>query len=246
MTTPADIKRSLEKTFDIPFVVTIEMVNGEPVYRLAPEDPHKELFMIRVNVRNGVRLNMEFIPQKYSAHFVQNMGTKPEASKALFCQYFTTMNSKGAICHARVNGFNLDFTDITSWPSSWESFEARVTKMPATLDDTLTVPDIVSEWGELMMGAILSLADIVSVEENSPSGYQEGASSTVLVNKYERNPLNRKLCLANMGYSCQICGMSFEDTYGMIGKGFIHVHHIIPVSQIGAGYVINPLKTRIF
>jgi 5-methylcytosine-specific restriction protein A len=26
----------------------------------------------------------------------------------------------------------------------------------------------------------------------------------------------------------------------MIGEGFVHVHHVTPVSEIGPGYVVNP------
>ena len=36
--------------------------------------------------------------------------------------------------------------------------------------------------------------------------------------------------------------INFEKVYGNIGKGFIHVHHVLPVSQLGAGYVIDPVK----
>ena len=32
----------------------------------------------------------------------------------------------------------------------------------------------------------------------------------------------------------------FEQTYGEIGKGFIHVHHLTPVSSIGKEYRLNP------
>ena len=33
--------------------------------------------------------------------------------------------------------------------------------------------------------------------------------------------------------------MNFEEMYGEIGKGFIHVHHIIPLNSIGKEYVVN-------
>ncbi|MBK8806257.1 MAG: HNH endonuclease [Bacteroidales bacterium] len=41
---------------------------------------------------------------------------------------------------------------------------------------------------------------------------------------------------------CVVCGFDFEKVYGEIGKGFIHVHHLIPVSQIGKSYQINPIS----
>jgi len=34
--------------------------------------------------------------------------------------------------------------------------------------------------------------------------------------------------------------MSFEEQYGDIGKGFIHVHHKKPLAAIRSEYSINP------
>ncbi|MBU3680073.1 MAG: hypothetical protein FGM32_10790 [Candidatus Kapabacteria bacterium] len=34
--------------------------------------------------------------------------------------------------------------------------------------------------------------------------------------------------------------MNFEDVYGPIGRGFIHVHHRRPISAAGGSYSINP------
>jgi len=36
--------------------------------------------------------------------------------------------------------------------------------------------------------------------------------------------------------------MNFADRYGEIGDGFIHVHHLRPISSIGAEYVIDPIS----
>ena len=67
----------------------------------------------------------------------------------------------------------------------------------------------------------------------------EGALMKVNVNKYERNQKARKECVAKKGYQCVVCGRDFELTYGEIGKNFIHVHHLIPISSIGKEYNLN-------
>jgi 5-methylcytosine-specific restriction enzyme A len=59
---------------------------------------------------------------------------------------------------------------------------------------------------------------------------------------YERNSNAREACLQHHGRSCTVCGMNFQDSYGEIGQGFIHVHHIVPISQIGESYQVNPEK----
>jgi 5-methylcytosine-specific restriction protein A len=67
----------------------------------------------------------------------------------------------------------------------------------------------------------------------------EGALMKVNVNKYERNQKARKECVAKKGYQCLVCGRDFEATYGEIGKNFIHVHHLTPISTIGQEYELN-------
>jgi len=69
----------------------------------------------------------------------------------------------------------------------------------------------------------------------------EGIKRTVVVNSYERNPKARELSIKEYGFSCSVCGMNFENIYGEIGKNFIHVHHIFPISKIKKSYIINPI-----
>jgi 5-methylcytosine-specific restriction protein A len=70
----------------------------------------------------------------------------------------------------------------------------------------------------------------------------EGAVSHVRVNAYERNPLARAKCIAYYGATCAVCSLDFGAVYGPIAAGFIHVHHITPLSQIGSRYEVDPIK----
>ena len=74
------------------------------------------------------------------------------------------------------------------------------------------------------------------------TGLTEGALSRIEVNKYERSPKNRASCLAYYGSACLACGFKFESKYGQIADGFIHVHHMTPISEIGPDYRINPIR----
>lgn len=67
----------------------------------------------------------------------------------------------------------------------------------------------------------------------------EGMKAVVEVNKYERNVIARRECIRKNGYRCKVCGLDFEELYGILGKGFIHVHHVIPISSIGKNYKID-------
>lgn len=79
----------------------------------------------------------------------------------------------------------------------------------------------------------------------TPERYSEGAIRRISVNAYERDPRARKACIAYHGTSCIICGFSFARNYGDIGKGFIHVHHLRPLADIGKEYKVDPVNDLI-
>lgn len=73
-------------------------------------------------------------------------------------------------------------------------------------------------------------------------GYPEGAVSQVLVNRYERDPRNRREAIAIHGKSCLACGFNFHQKYGELGDEYIVVHHTVPISQMGNDYIVDPVK----
>ncbi|HEX4064016.1 MAG TPA: HNH endonuclease [Streptosporangiaceae bacterium] len=78
--------------------------------------------------------------------------------------------------------------------------------------------------------------------EESPPGkpFAEGAVTQVTVNKYERDPRARRACLDHFGYRCSVCDLDFEERYGELGRGFIHVHHLKELSAVGPDYRVDP------
>ena len=82
-------------------------------------------------------------------------------------------------------------------------------------------------------------------ETDVPTNSYEGAVKQTLVNRYERSALARSKCIEYYGCKCYICGTDFEEEYGELGKGFIHVHHVIPLNEIGKEYQVDPVKDLI-
>lgn len=83
----------------------------------------------------------------------------------------------------------------------------------------------------------------LAVEEiGNPGKYVEGASKMISVNSYERSAAARIKCLEHHGSDCMACGFSFEKMYGELEKGYIHVHHVVPLSEIGHQYELDPIN----
>ncbi len=70
----------------------------------------------------------------------------------------------------------------------------------------------------------------------------EGAVSKIVVNRYERDKKARTACIEHYGCHCAVCGFDFEKVYGPIGQNKIHVHHLIPLSEIRQEYKIDPVR----
>jgi 5-methylcytosine-specific restriction protein A len=68
----------------------------------------------------------------------------------------------------------------------------------------------------------------------------EGAVRRTVVNAYERNPRARARCVQIHGAACCVCGISFDAVYGNEARGFIHVHHLRPLSGAAGEYEVDP------
>ena len=79
-------------------------------------------------------------------------------------------------------------------------------------------------------------------DERVPQEYREGAVRRVRVNAYERDRAARQACIGYYGAACSACDLRFEDRYGEVGAGYIHVHHLVPISEIGTEYLVDPIE----
>lgn len=112
-----------------------------------------------------------------------------------------------------------------------------VNGQPSTLQDVLQV---VGEFLRLALKIVEPRKLNDELDETTESGLPEGGQSRVIVNRYERDPRNRAAAIAIHGSSCLVCGFDFGAEYGDIADGFIHIHHLTPVSQMGTNYMVNP------
>ena len=103
------------------------------------------------------------------------------------------------------------------------------------------IPDAVAArleagWREFLSGRLLPADEV-----RQAFVYPEGAVRQITVNAYERNPEARRLCLEHHGRACAVCGMTFGALYGPLAEGYIHAHHLRPLSEVGEGYEVDPV-----
>src|SRR5690606_25175257 len=72
--------------------------------------------------------------------------------------------------------------------------------------------------------------------------FLESGSRRIQVNRYERNRRARDACLRHYGASCTVCGVDFGQRYGPAYGGYMHVHHIKPISDVSGEYEVDPIR----
>lgn len=101
-----------------------------------------------------------------------------------------------------------------------------------------------SAWKELEAEPAALTGDEAGTKLIGTVTVPEGAIRRTEVNRYERSKWARTQCLKHYGHRCQACGLNFEDRYGRLGEGFMHVHHVIPINEIAGDpdYRLDPIK----
>src|SRR5207249_969333 len=74
-------------------------------------------------------------------------------------------------------------------------------------------------------------------EEDEEQSYPEGPTKFALHRSKERNrklvkDAKRARLRKDPLLHCEVCGISFLERYGEIGRGFIEAHHKLPVSEL--------------
>lgn len=82
-----------------------------------------------------------------------------------------------------------------------------------------------------------------NAKQNGKSGgMTEGTPRSITLTVYERSTAARKRCIDHYGAVCNVCDFDFAGVYGPVATGFIHVHHVKAISEIGKEYVVHPIK----
>ena len=226
------IKYELENTFHISFDVN-KVFDQNEKYSITPKESNRNSFIIVAIIRDDIRLIVQCEPDQYGKEFLNNINKSEKELRNNFINYWSKVDDGDL--KVLINDSEVTKEQFMNNTNIWNKFVIKYSKAPYYLegeDKNKKVTDVVS-W---------ICAMILSITDYSIEGFEEGSITTIVSKKYERNPINRKLCLAFKGYTCSVCGMNFEEKYGSIGKEFIHVHHVVPVHLMGENYRVDPVK----
>jgi hypothetical protein len=136
------------------------------------------------------------------------------------------------------------FLDLGNAPIGIEQMRERFGYKPEATTVTRGTIDRIVKQRDKVAALIEESQDALALlpgEVARPAVHIEGTTRCVSVNAYERNREAVRRCKQHHGTVCVICGFDFGAVYGAEFAGFIHVHHLLPLSEIGKEYEVNPV-----
>jgi hypothetical protein len=178
----------------------------------------------------------ERLKQTYAVLYYLCNGDSPRNAISKASDYFPQIHDRGQTVESKISTqINVRLGTFFEW-----------------FDNDTIFPELVSRLGldehdQEIFRELLDFEDFYTFHipeeiHESIDNIFEGAVKEIRINVYERNAKARKICAQNYGFLCSVCECKLSDTYGEIGEGYIHVHHIRPLSEIGEEYELNPIE----
>jgi 5-methylcytosine-specific restriction protein A len=224
-----------------------ELESGRPEPRVRFRiETDLDTFHLQIS-RSWKTTKIEFVPGPFGSRIANFLCTQVISHKSVLSNIFET--SPVSISHysLEIDRQNFQLVEKLDQSSHMLTFEIEVLTSESSIEHGL-LNEAEAHLLEIATSVFASLLPKPSYQYSNPEeviGFPEGATSQVLVNKYERDPRNRAAAISIHGYCCLACGFDFEELYGDLGRDFVIVHHVVPVSQLGADYVVNIAKDLI-
>ena len=237
---------SLTTRFGVPFEATVKQSVEGTVFEIRPAGVSGlDGFAVLTTVGwQSVQSRVQF--GSFAAGLMASTAKAEEARRSEFQSFSRLARDAGAEIKLLLDDAPVDDTSPDLWPDSSHKLALSLVRAPVDTADgspsqALALAD---RWSLMMVGMIVSLLPLEATgtgRDPATLGLPEGAVTRAVVNRYERSPVNRALCLEANGTVCRVCGFDFGKTYGLLGRGFIEVHHVLPVSRMAHDYVVDPV-----
>lgn len=192
------------------------------------------------------RIDVYFKPGNFAGELIEAMRQADEAGRKTFRVMLGDCRNNGAEVLLTINGNLADPESDAVWEAPWRTIDLAVRRGMLAINegDANSDRSQIEFWSSRAAAAVLALLPLEYDDEPDPqaAGLPEGAKVRVEANRYERDRRNRAAALAIHGYSCLACDVDMGRFYGEAAAGLIEVHHVVPVSEVGPGYIIDVEK----
>lgn len=180
-----------------------------------------------------------FTPDTFASALVKTVCSDDLQRRQEFSALVAAFTSCGITCVLRIDDRAADPAALPL--GQWSHFELSCSRLTDKSDEQRDAEEVAGACLALVL-ALLPVDSEAAESSHLDQGLPEGAVTRIAVNRYERRPANRAAAIAIHGLRCMACGFNFGKTYGSLGAGFIEIHHLVPVSRMGPGYVVVPEK----
>ncbi len=190
------------------------------------------------------KIAVETVFDNFSKPLIQEMGDYLAEDLSIWLSLVESATRNGVHIYAEVNNISLsDMNDLPRGP--WENFHLEVKTTIKGRDGRKDAVEEAATVAASLLMALLSVEEIEPPDDLSDIvthglGEVEGRRMRVEINRYERSRKNRSACIAIYGEKCQVCFLDFGKMYGNLGRGYIEVHHRLPVSLMEQEYALSP------
>jgi predicted HNH restriction endonuclease len=138
----------------------------------------------------------------------------------------------------KINGKHIEIIPANRKANYWRDGVRKIDK--SVFDKIILYSGTTPKEKELL--SVYETNDLNQGSEEALVSYglEEGEKKFRYSTYYERNPRLRLMAILIHGYDCQVCNFNFKEFYGEIGEGFIHIHHLKPISKYGKNNKVNP------
>lgn len=198
-----------------------------------------------INLHLGWRsIFATFTLGNYASGLVKSIKLANKRQINTFMIFFKSIISKDAELSVYLDEQKIKKIEPEIFKKDWKSIKISMRKMGLIVEKSRGYDlDIILPWAASFLGLVMSILPLE--EEEHLIGEMEGEQKIQIVKRYERNRWNRAICIEIHGTKCKICSFDFTSTFGELGEGFIHIHHIVPLSEMNRAYVVDPRKDLI-
>lgn len=222
-----------------------QKVDGGTFAAIRPNDLERPNGFSIVVARTPTIVEASLRLDGFTRSLLRQMSEADEVQRSTFSTLAGLAAADGFRIGVNVNDGHID--NLTELPQGeWTKLEVDCDRrLPNGKVTEKDLHDCAFEVASVCLGLVMSLLPIEDATD-TVSGFEpglpEGARIRVEVNRYERSPVNRAVCISHYGAKCQVCDFEFWRMYGNLGNEYIEVHHRIPVSEMNGSYRLDPVK----